>query len=613
MMLQALSDFYDTLVAQGKAPAAGWTELDASYALQLNEKGEVINLVDLRQTVETQKNGKTKTHLIPRTFNLPIRLPRTVGVKPHLLCDKAQYILGFRTDQKYGISQNTFEVSKSAHLALLEQVYTPAAEAVKQFYKTWNPADAETHPVIGSRLTDIGISYLLFLYKDQFVHEDKAIQQAYQKQYENSLADPDAPQMFCMDTGEMEPIKLIHEKIMGLDGAQKSGASLVSANSDSSCSYGLKKNAVAPMSIHVAENYVKALNYLLKNPNMHCKFGTTTVVFWANSGETAYQDLLGNVFQNYYSDEAIYDVVRAISKHKPAVYNKARLNPDMKFYILGISPNMSRIIVRFYLVNTFGKFMENIQAHYDRLGICNGDAVQPAPAIWQMLYETINQKAKNKDKEIQPHLSNQIIESILNGKPYPMTMLTGINLRIKAEIYDKPINPRKAAMIKAYYLACPNTTESMKGALTMSLNPDCTDTGYLLGRLFAELEHLQDDATNPQTGIRAQYFNRACTMPAQVFPYIINMAQKHLKKLASKEKTKPAAIWHDKRITALMTELNTQYPARLSMQEQGAFQLGYYHQRNERFIKKAKPGTQAENEDMAIAPAVETKDTPEIR
>ena len=50
MMLQALSDFYDTLVAQGKAPAAGWTELDASYALQLNEKGEVINLVDLRQT-----------------------------------------------------------------------------------------------------------------------------------------------------------------------------------------------------------------------------------------------------------------------------------------------------------------------------------------------------------------------------------------------------------------------------------------------------------------------------------------------------------------------------------------------------------------------------------
>lgn len=585
MMLQSLSDFYETLARNHKAPPAGWAETGVNFALQLNDRGEITEVIDLRQTVEkTQKNGKVTTKLVPQTFAMPLQANRTSSIQPHLLCDTSTYLLGFRTDKEDARCADAFEASKDAHLSLLEQTYSPAAEALKQFFKTWRPDTVSTHPVIGPNMELLGTGKLIFRYDTSFIHEDPDIMLAYQNKYETDMADPDVRQMICMDTCEMGPIKRVHEQIMGLPGTK--GATLVSANSDSATSYGWKQSAIAPMSIHVAENYVKALNYMLKNPDMHCSFGDTTVVFWANSTESAYSDFFNDVMQNGYKDTDIYSIVQSISENKPAIYDETKLSPNMEFHILGLSPNQGRIIVRFYMVNTFGKFLQNIHAHYDRLSICNGDTVQSAFPVWQMLLETTNQKSKNRQKEIKPHLGNQIIENILNGKPYPMTMLSGINTRLKAEIYNGPIPARKAAMIKAYYMAFPGTTESMKGALTMSLNTECTDTGYLLGRLFAELEHLQDNATSPQTGIRAQYFNRACTMPSQVFPYMINMAQKHLKKLYARESTKPKAVWHDKRIAALLNQLDNQYPTRLSVQEQGSFQLGYYHQRNQRFIKK---------------------------
>jgi CRISPR-associated protein Csd1 len=121
-----------------------------------------------------------------------------------------------------------------------------------------------------------------------------------------------------------------------------------------------------------------------------------------------------------------------------------------------------------------------------------------------------------------------------------------------------------------------------KEVLTVSLNPDCSNIPYLLGRLFSTLEAIQS-AANPgiNTTIMDKYFNSASATPAMVFPVLLKLAQKHLKKLDVGLRT-----YYDKQLTDLLSRLGEEYPARLNLPQQGSFQLGYYHQTQARYEKK---------------------------
>ena len=120
----------------------------------------------------------------------------------------------------------------------------------------------------------------------------------------------------------------------------------------------------------------------------------------------------------------------------------------------------------------------------------------------------------------------------------------------------------------------------------MSLNPDATHVPYTLGRLFSVLEAIQS-AANPgiNATIKDKYFNTAASTPAVVFPILINLAQKHLKKLRGSNRG--LAILYDKQLTELFSKLNcSSYPTRMNLPQQGSFQLGYYHQTQARYQKK---------------------------
>ena len=100
--------------------------------------------------------------------------------------------------------------------------------------------------------------------------------------------------------------------------------------------------------------------------------------------------------------------------------------------------------------------------------------------------------------------------------------------------------------------------------------------------LFSVLEALQQSA-NPgiNATIRDRYFNSACATPAQVFPTLIKLAQNHLNKLDD-----GLSIYYDKRMSDLCGRLTESLPKHLTLEEQGVFQLGYYHQRQALFTKK---------------------------
>ena len=116
----------------------------------------------------------------------------------------------------------------------------------------------------------------------------------------------------------------------------------------------------------------------------------------------------------------------------------------------------------------------------------------------------------------------------------------------------------------------------------MSLNETSTNVPYNLGRLFALYEAAQE-AANPgiNSTIRDKYFNSAASTPGTIFPVLTNLYQKHLRKLPVERR-----VFLEKQVTQIMGNLPEVFPVRLTLPEQGAFQLGYYHQTQKRFTKK---------------------------
>ena len=221
--------------------------------------------------------------------------------------------------------------------------------------------------------------------------------------------------------------------------------------------------------------------------------------------------------------------------------------------------------------------MKNVNAHYERLEI-----KRPAKAptgflpLWQLLAETVNQSAR--DKKPSPVMAGATARAVWNNDRYPAALLNGVMLRIRA---DSEINWRRAAIIKAYYLKnkdkdCPEEV------LTVSLNESSTNIPYTLGRLFSIYEAVQQ-AANPgiNTTIKDRYFNSAAATPATIFPILGNLCQKHLRKL-----DKGLQTYYNQQICKIKDILSETYPTRLSLPQQGSFDLGYYHQTQKRYTKK---------------------------
>ena len=92
-------------------------------------------------------------------------------------------------------------------------------------------------------------------------------------------------------------------------------------------------------------------------------------------------------------------------------------------------------------------------------------------------------------------------------------------------------------------------------------------------------------AANPgiNSTIKDKYFNSASATPAVVFPILINLAQKHLKKISG-----GLQVMYEKQLEDILGKIGEEYPTRLSLPQQGSFQLGYYHQTTVRYESKNK-------------------------
>lgn len=574
MILQALTEYYETLADSGKISPPGWGDVKVSYALCIGADGALEQVV----SVQTEQTKGKKTVLAPQLLRLPVPVKRSSGVASNFLCDNSSYLLGVDNKGKPQRTLECFQACKTLHERLLEGVDSPAAQAVLAFFRTWQPEQAASHPALAVCWEElVAGGNLVFRYDGAFVHQDMLLQQAWDNHYQ---AEEDGPQMVCLVTGEHRTVESIHPSIKNVQGAQSSGAALVSFNAPAFCSYGKEQNYNAPTSKYAAFAYTTALNYLLADREHVYRMGDTTVVCWARCGGDVYQNLMGWAFfgsEPSYTLTDLQGALKNLCNGNTAELDEKQLDPNMDFYILGLSPNAARLSVRFFLRNSFGTFLRNAQAHQQRLEIIKPayDKFDTLP-LWKLLDETVNQNSRNKTPA--PNMAGEVLRAVLTNTRYPATLLNGVALRIRAE---HSMTRGRAAILKAYYLK--NTHPDVpKEVLTVSLNPDSSNIPYNLGRLFSVLEAVQSSA-NPgiNTTIKDKYFNSASATPAIVFPVLVNLAQKHLKKLDAGLRT-----YYDKQITELLSKLGEGYPPRLNLPQQGSFQLGYYHQTQNRFEKK---------------------------
>lgn len=592
MIIQELASYYDSLADLGKVGIEGWGKAKVSYGLRIDEEGNLIGVVPL---LEIPEGGKKE---VPKAMFVPEQVKRSSGINANFLCDNSSYILGFDDKGKNEKEKENsrkravdcFIASRRLHHLILDEIDNRDVKALLSFFDKWNPENGMDSQVIEEYKEGIlkGGNLIFLNSKGEYIHKNSYIRKAWDDYRER--INESANKGICLVTGQKLTIARLHPNIKGIVGAQSSGASLVSYNSTSlesyghENSYGQGQGFNAPVSERIAFKYGAALNYLVTDREYCKRVSDTTIVYWAETAETGYQDIWSDGYfgEGNITQERLNSIAEELRRGKAVSYEESELHGDTKFCVMGIVPNAARLSVSFFSEGSFGYMLSNIIRFREEMEICKPQyADGKSLNIWQILNETANQNSR--DKKIPSPIVSSVFRSVLEGIAYPEGLYENIMLRIKAE---RDINWRKAAIIKAYLIRR-NEIEGNKEAkevLTMELN-ECSDNlPYVLGRTFAVLEKIQQDA-NPgiKTTIKDRYFNSAGSTPATVFPILFKLSQHHMKKLSDGKK-----VYYDKMIGDLQGRIKTVYPTRLNLQEQGVYYLGYYHQRQSFFKPKNK-------------------------
>ena len=611
MILASLARYYRRLAAETddmgnpKVPPYGFSEEKIGWILVLDKEGRLKTVVP---NLTADKKPQPKLMSVPRPEK------RTSGIKPNFLWDKTAYALGVEANKNkaeakekpFTSSEKTFEAFKQYHLDLLQNSEDEGLQALCRFLQNWQPAHfaAENLP---AEMLDANIAFSLEK-PTALIHKREAAQTL----WAGCLKSDEALEGLCLISGDTAPIARLHPAIKGVFGGQSSGGSIISFNKEAFASFGKEQGANAPVSEQSAFAYTTALNYLLRPENGHSliigldriraalrvakkqnesqdfdkrpSIGNTSTVFWAEADDNATAQAAEGFFAQVFTppdDEQesakVFNVLEQIGKGRPLQEIAPELSPNTRFYILGLAPNAARISVRFWLDTTFGQLAENLAQHWQDLAL-EPCAWKTPPSIWRLLLQTA---VLGKSENISPVLAGEMTRAVICGTPYPLSLLSQLITRIRA---DGDVNGLRVAMMKAV-LERRFRKGFIEEGVPMSLNNESPNRAYLLGRLFAVLERIQYQALGElNAGIADRYYGSASAVPFSVFPRLLSGAKHHLSRLR-KDKA-GMAVNLDKDLGEIIAKLPETFPRHLSIDEQGRFAIGYYHQKQSYFAKK---------------------------
>lgn len=588
MILAALNDYYVRLQETGDTDIAppGYSREKISFEIVLTGDGKIAAVNDLREN-----NGKKPTAKllsVPASFKRP-----GIGSKSFFLWDKTSYALGVGKNSER--TQQDHAAFKAFHRELLGQTDDAGLEALLAFLDNWTPECYLDDPHFGRHGEALLDTNVVFRLEGElgWLHERAAARTVWSQHNE---AESGNERSMCLVTGELAVIEAIHPAIKEVNGAQTSGASIVSFNQPSFASYGKNQGANAPVSKQAAFAYTTALNHLLRRDadnRQRLQIGDATVVFWAQgrsgSQAQAAEDLFADFLDPGNDDRReagkLNEALQLVRQGIPLRNLDPDLNDDTRVFVLGLAPNASRLSIRFWEVDSLHAFAVRLAQHFEDLCLEPSPWRSPPP-VWRLLLACApSRDGKSRSEDVPPQLAGELTRAILTGRRYPHYLLGNLVMRLRA---DGDISGTRVALCKAVLARAARSGHkgNIKGAPPVSLDPDNVDPGYLLGRLFSVLEHAQQAALGNQVNatIRDRYYGAASATPAGIFPLLLRNAQHHLGRV---RKDKPGfAVVLEKDIGDIVDHLGSTLPKSLGIEAQGHFAIGYYHQTRSRFKRK---------------------------
>ena len=549
-------------------------------------------------------------------------IKKTSGVAANLLWDNAEYVLGVPVAKKLeenqkkgkeGEYRERLQQMQAMFLARIQSLSATALEdagiiAVLKFLQRSDTESLQRQPGWADVLASNPVlTFRLHGDLDLVCQRPAVVQAAL-----SAAGADDAPQAMCLVTGEHAPVERLHASIKGVWGAQTSGANIVSFNARAFESYGKteRQGENAPVSRAAAFAYTTALNHLLRQDSpQRVQVGDASTVFWAER-ETEFETLPADIFGDPPKDDPDAGT-RAVQALLQAVHSGkwGQSDETLRFYVLGLAPNAARISIRFFHCVTLRELGQRIAQHFEDVALVRGPHDAQYPSLKRLLQTvclaTSKQPFGDMDR-LPPNLGGAIVDAIFAGEnaPYPAMWLNAAVGRCRAEQAKKTqqgaqaqnVPYARAAAIKACLnrqirranlSAPPHLLE--KEFLPM-LDLSNTHPAYRLGRLFAVLEKIQEEASpGLNATIRDRYYGAASSTPVAVFTTLLRLKNAHLKKL-----DRPGlAQWFEKLIGEILDSVN-EFPSHLSLPDQGRFALGYYHQRQHR--KSQDPSNTNEGE-----------------
>ncbi len=562
-----------------------------------------------------------------RSFILFDKIPTTVEAlsskkgKARLLLDKPEEVLGYKEELK----KHQLFIDKI-------QVYSKVGEIkpVLLFYgdnkiNGLEVALKEFEKAIPEKERANNIAFRIFN-QDKRIHEESAVYKAIIKNYERIQSEQLSKKaLTCSICGEKNypVVDTPHGMIKKVPDGQKAGCALVSYNAKAFESYGLAGNLNSKICTNCARTYVEGLNWLLSNGktiNFKTKngkgkqrfqysnrknFGSdTAIVFWTRSNEIVKElDLINETID--------LDIFEAIDKNLKPDEKEVRSeelqlllnspfsakieslsNVDIdRFYACILSGAAARIAIRDWIEISISQVKNNIKKWFNDIGIIRieNDRVKTAFYSIKHLSEScaIHRKKESDGKSYyscdykDPIISRvgTILWNIaLRDQRPPISIIDKVMRRIKSE--EGRINGQRASLIKLIL----NRNNNGGVMIQEKLDTDNKATAYICGRIFSVLESIQRAALgkNINAGIRERFFSFASTSPSSAFGRLMKMSQNHLSKLKGE---KPGfAVVLDKELQELFSNIK-EFPVVFSLEEQGQFAIGYYHQKQDNFRK----------------------------
>jgi CRISPR-associated protein Csd1 len=589
MILQALKEYYDRKAADPESGIApeGWEWKEIHVLIRINIDGTFVSFESLMDA-----DFKAKRFLVPKGR---YRAGSKAYAMPFLFWDHYGFVLG----QPKSDSKKDSNLAERQRNHFSERIYAQgkiqneceAIQAVAKFYKNkqyqevLSSADWRAFFKTVPQNKSMNMSFALAGTQKLILDEVRI----------GTGTALNVVKGTCLVSGENAVLAELHFPISGV--TQKPSP-LVSINDKTGStpfsSYGKTQCYNSPMSKNAVFKYTTALNHLLDPAKVPAlRVGDMRIAYWG-SGASWIESSFAFLFD---AQEQIVDGVPiAIKVLYDSVKNGAYVQLDGKerFFVLGMAPNSGRIAIKCWFNDTVASIACHIVQHFNDLSIVESNIGKPHYfPLWRLL---CNVAPQGESKNVPPHLAADSFEAILKGMPYPQNLLqaalrrthAGIKRKTKGgEIVERVI-PEIAAIIKAYlnryHRIHPNQHHK---EVTMALDSSQPSIGYQLGRLFATLEKIQEEANGKGT-IREHYYGAASSSPVTVFSILMKLKNHHLKKLPNKGRV----VNFEQLLAEIIGRFSKgndgmyDFPAHIDLHEQGRFAIGYYHQRQDLFTKK---------------------------